>query len=91
MEHGTPWVEHSHAISMLPHVHANLHMPFAELDVASTFKYDFRVPVYSSSTSSLLVNSISMSLVLKCEGKELSNKRNKLRNKRVNLVLMSME
>ena len=28
---GTPWVEHSHAISMLPHVHANPHMPFAEV------------------------------------------------------------
>ena len=57
------------------------------------FKYDFRVdlPVYCSSTSSLLVNSISMSLVLKWEGKELRNKLNKLRNKRVNPVLMSME
>ena len=29
----------------------------------STFKYEFRVPVYSSSALSLLVNSISMSLV----------------------------
>ena len=38
MEHGTPWVKHSHAISVLPHVHANLHMPFAELLIASTFK-----------------------------------------------------
>ena len=57
------------------------------------FKYDFRVdlPVYCSSTSSLLVNSISMSLELKWEGKELRNKLNRLRNKRVNPVLMSME
>ena len=53
MEHGTPWVKHSHAISVLPHVHANLHMPFAELLIASTFKAHNRGEGISSEHATL--------------------------------------
>ena len=83
--HGSPWGiagnmgHHGLSIAMLHPCPCKSTHAFCRVGlIASTFKYDFCVPVYSSSTSSLLVNSISMSLVLKWEGKELSNKRNKL-------------